>query len=85
MVLVNLELPQGTAPVSIFDNYKWRGPHPASLAFFEYCMLVRTKNLRDAVGDDVDFDPNYPRYCTHVQHIALSHNLKSLPSSPMDN
>jgi hypothetical protein len=41
-----------TAPVSIFDNYKWRGVHLASLSIFEYCMLVRTKNLRDAIVAD---------------------------------
>lgn len=59
-----------TAPVSIFDNYKWRGPHLAPLALFEYCMLVKTKDVRDAIADDVDFDPNHPRYATHVQRLA---------------
>jgi hypothetical protein len=53
--------PGNTAPASIFDDYKWRGPHLASLTFFEYCMLVRTKNIRDAILDDVDFDPNHPK------------------------
>ncbi|OKO94694.1 ATP-dependent DNA helicase pfh1 [Penicillium subrubescens] len=61
-----------TAPVSIFDNYKWRGPHLASLALFEYCMLVKTKNIRDAIADDADFDPSHPRYTTHVQRLARS-------------
>ncbi|OKP09974.1 hypothetical protein PENSUB_4620, partial [Penicillium subrubescens] len=59
-----------TAPVSIFDNYKWRGPHLAPLALFEYCMLVKTKNTRDAIADDMDFDPDHPRYATHVQRLA---------------
>ncbi|KAI7970124.1 hypothetical protein EIK77_000334 [Talaromyces pinophilus] len=59
-----------TAPVSIFDNYKWRGPHLAPLALFEYCMLVKSKNIRDAIADDMDFDPNHPRYTTHVQRLA---------------
>ena len=59
-------------PVSIFDNYKWRGPHLAPLALFEYCMLVKTKNIRDAIADDMDFDPNHPRYATHVQRLARS-------------
>jgi hypothetical protein len=59
-----------TAPVSIFDNYKWRGPNLAPLALFEYCMLVKTKNIRDAIADDMDFDPNHPRYTTHVQRLA---------------
>ncbi|OKO97720.1 ATP-dependent DNA helicase PIF1 [Penicillium subrubescens] len=59
-----------TAPVSIFDNYKWRGPHLAPLALFEYCMLVKTKHVRDTITDDVDFDPDHPRYATHVQRLA---------------
>jgi hypothetical protein len=59
-----------TAPVSIFDNYKWRGPHLAPLALFEYGMLVKTKHVRDAIADDVDFDTNHPRYATHVQRLA---------------
>jgi hypothetical protein len=53
-----------TAPASIFDDYKWRGPHLASLTYFEYCMLVRTKNIR------LDFDPNHPKYGTHVQRLS---------------
>ncbi|GFF57424.1 hypothetical protein IFM46972_10789 [Aspergillus udagawae] len=59
-----------TSPISVFDNYKWRGQHLAPLALFEYCMLVKTKNLRDAITDDVDFDPSHPRYVTHVQRLA---------------
>lgn len=59
-----------TAPVSIFDNYKWRGPHLAPLALFEYSMLVKTRQARDAVADDKGFDPNHPRYATHVQRLA---------------
>jgi hypothetical protein len=47
------------APVSRFDNYKWRGPHLAGLAFFEYYMLVRTKSLCDAILADVQFDPEH--------------------------
>ncbi|KAJ5100152.1 hypothetical protein N7532_007153 [Penicillium argentinense] len=60
------------APANIFDNYKWRGPHLACLPFFEYCMLVRTMNVRDAVLDDVDFDVSHPRYLSHVQRLARS-------------
>lgn len=59
-----------TAPVSIFDNYKWRGPHLTPLALFEYCMLVKTKHVRDAVADDLDFDLDHPRYAMHVQRLA---------------
>jgi hypothetical protein len=58
------------APASIFDNYKWRGPHLASLSLFEYGMLVRTKSLEDSIATDVDFDAIHPRYGTHVQRIA---------------
>lgn len=35
-------------------------------------MLVRTKNVRDAVLDDVDFDVSHPRYLSHVQRLARS-------------
>ncbi|KAL6405631.1 hypothetical protein AUP68_11392, partial [Ilyonectria robusta] len=59
-----------TAPVSIFDNYKWRGPHLAPLALFEYCMLVRTMYIREAIAEDVEYDPNHPRCATHVQRLA---------------
>ncbi|GFF62835.1 Pc17g00330 [Aspergillus udagawae] len=59
-----------TAPVSIFDNYKLRGQQLGSLALFEYCMLVRTTNVRDAIADDVDFDPSHPQSNSHVQRLA---------------
>ncbi|KAJ5111789.1 hypothetical protein NUU61_001419 [Penicillium alfredii] len=59
-----------TGPISIFDNYRWRGPHLACLTLFEYCMLVRTKHVRDAIVDDVDFDSSHPQSKTHVQRLA---------------
>lgn len=59
-----------TAPVSIFDNYKWRGQQLACLTLFEYCMLIRTTNARDAIADDVDFDMSHPQSNTHVQRLA---------------
>jgi hypothetical protein len=62
--------PGDTAPVSIFENYKWRGLHLDSLNLFEYCMLVRTKNIRDAILGDIDFDEHHPRYNTHLQRLA---------------
>lgn len=43
-----------TPPVSIFDEYKWCGPHLASLTLFEYYILVRTKYVRDAIAGDID-------------------------------
>jgi hypothetical protein len=62
--------PGDTVPVSIFENYKWRSPHLESLNLFEYCMLVRTKNIQDAILGDIDFDEHHPRYNTHVQRLA---------------
>ena len=59
-----------TAPVSLFDNYKWRGKHLASFTFFEYCMLVRMRDKRGVTAIDFDFDPAHPRYTTHIQRLA---------------
>ena len=58
------------APVSNFDNYKWRDSNLAHLTFFEYCMLVEIKRMADATASDVEFNPNHPRCNTHVQHIV---------------
>jgi hypothetical protein len=33
-------------------------------------MLVRTKNIQDAILGDIDFDEHHPRYNTHVQRLA---------------
>lgn len=60
----------GTAPVSMFDNYRWRGPQLERITLFEYCMLVRIKSVRDATTDDVDFDVSHPQSNTHVQRLA---------------
>jgi hypothetical protein len=63
--------PKDTAPVSRFDNYKWRGPDLARLTFFEYCMLVQIKKRSDvATSDAVEFNPKHPRSSTHVQRMA---------------
>jgi hypothetical protein len=62
--------PGDTVPVSRFDNYKWRGPHLAYLPFFEYCMLVQTKNIRDAIAADLEFDPKHPKHGVQVQRLA---------------
>ena len=53
--------PGDTIPSSRFDNYNWRCLHLAHLCLFEYCMLVQTKNIRDAVSTDLEFDHNIPR------------------------
>ncbi|KAH6691787.1 hypothetical protein BKA61DRAFT_742494 [Leptodontidium sp. MPI-SDFR-AT-0119] len=47
--------PGAKAPVGRFDNYKWRGPHLADLAFFEYYL---------------EFDPKHPKYGIYVQRLA---------------
>ena len=54
-------------PVSRFDNYKWRGPSLAHLPFFEYCMLVQSKNKDDARTSDVEFDDKHPNSDTQIQ------------------
>jgi hypothetical protein len=62
--------PGDNAPVSRFDNYKWRGPDLVHLPFFEYCMLVQTKNVRDAIAADLEFDPRHPKHGIQVQHLV---------------
>jgi hypothetical protein len=62
--------PGNKAPVSRFDNYKWRGPYLAHLPFFEYCMLVQTKNIRDVIAADLEFDLKHPKHGTYVQRLA---------------
>jgi hypothetical protein len=73
-----------TAPVSIFDNYKCRGPHLASMCIFEYCMLVRTKRLRDATMADVHFDQNTLDMRLMYSALLIPHP-KSQQSHYLDN
>jgi hypothetical protein len=61
-----------TAPVSLFDNYKWRGVDLATFSFFEYCMLVQTGRKRRNHHDHFDFDPRHPKCGACVQHVARS-------------
>ncbi|KAJ5654961.1 hypothetical protein N7490_001964 [Penicillium lividum] len=61
-----------TAPVSMFDNYKWRGVDLATFSFFEYCMLVQIGRQRRNHHDHFDFDPRHPRCGACVQHVARS-------------
>ena len=63
-----------TAPVSRFDNYKWRGPDLSDLTFFEYCMLVQTKRKEYATAFDAEFDHKHPMSATHVQRLASKHS-----------
>jgi hypothetical protein len=62
--------PEETAPVSRFDNYKWRGPVLACLNYFEYCMLVQTSSRGKSNASDVEFESKHPRSETHVQRLA---------------
>ena len=61
-------------PVTLFDNYRCRGPLLASLSLYEYCMLVQTRNQWNANIDDIAFDPSHPRHGTLVQHLAHRHS-----------
>jgi hypothetical protein len=61
-----------TVPVSLFDNYKWRGFPLASFSFFEYCMLVQTRSRQGALPDNFEFDPSHPKCSTSVQRVARS-------------
>ena len=62
-------------PVSVFDNYKWRGGPLASLSLYEYTMLVQTRHQRNARFDDVSFDASHPRSGTLTQHLARNHSV----------
>jgi hypothetical protein len=33
-------------------------------------MLVQTKNARDAIAADLEFDPEYPKHDILVQYLA---------------
>jgi hypothetical protein len=62
--------PGDNAPVSRFDNYKWRGPHLSHVSFFEYCMLIQTKPIGEATTADVNFDPRHLKSGRFVQRLA---------------
>ncbi|CAP93024.1 hypothetical protein PCH_Pc16g03540 [Penicillium rubens Wisconsin 54-1255] len=67
-----------TAPLSIFDNHKWRDPHLAPVGLFIY-MLVGTKDIHHAIADDVDLvslPANISLLSPSIQYNALrwTHN-----------
>src|SRR6266487_3978797 len=62
--------PRAKALISCFDNYKWHGQHLAHLSFFEYSMLVQTKNIHNVIAADFNFDIKHPKYSLCVQHLA---------------
>ncbi|KFZ23650.1 hypothetical protein V502_01866 [Pseudogymnoascus sp. VKM F-4520 (FW-2644)] len=57
-------------PVSLFDNYRCRGPLLSHIPFFNYCMLVQAKPERDAVGTDIDYDAHHPKSGLYVQRLV---------------
>jgi hypothetical protein len=57
-------------PTSRFDNYKYRGPHLASLSLFEYLMLVQTRKVCDSIQADIDFDHMHAKSGVYVQRLA---------------
>ncbi|KAJ5195491.1 uncharacterized protein N7498_008929 [Penicillium cinerascens] len=51
-------------PVSLFNNYKWRGIALAPFSFFEYYMLVQIGQKQGSPSDRSDhfgFDSSYPK------------------------
>jgi hypothetical protein len=68
-----------TAPLSIFDNHKWRDPHLAPVGLFIY-MLVGTKDIHHAIADDVDLvslPANISLLSPSIQYNALRVGLQS--------
>ncbi|KAJ5215209.1 uncharacterized protein N7498_001616 [Penicillium cinerascens] len=64
--------PSDTVPVSLFDNYKWRGIALDSFSFFEYCMLVQTRNKERNRSHHFEFGASHPRSDVCVQRVARS-------------
>ena len=62
--------PYHSAPVSRFDDYRWRGEGLASLSFYEYCMLVQRRPKNTSRPSDMDFHPNHPRSRNQVQRLV---------------
>ena len=56
--------------VSRFNNYKQRSLLLAYLSFFEYCMLVQTKNIHNAIASDVEFDLEHSKSSIYIQRLA---------------
>jgi hypothetical protein len=42
----------------------------AYLSFFEYCILVQTKNIYNTISADIEFDSEYPKSATYIQQLA---------------
>ena len=59
-------------PVSLFDNYKWRGDFLTPFSFFEYCMLVQTRSKQRNLSNHFEFDTSHPKSDTCVQRVARS-------------
>ena len=59
-------------PLSLFDNYKWRGDSLAAFSLFEYCMLVQLRSKRRNRSNHFEFAPCHPKSTTCIQHVARS-------------
>jgi PIF1-like helicase len=62
--------PTDSAPVSRFDDYKWRGDELGSLCFYEYCMLVQRIQIRNSLPSHIPFHRSHPRHSQQVQRLA---------------
>jgi hypothetical protein len=59
-------------PLSLFDNYRWRGDDLAVFSLFEYCMLVQIRSKRRNRSNHFEFALCHPKRSTCIQHVAHS-------------
>jgi hypothetical protein len=60
----------GTVHASIFDDYRWRGPHLKALCLYEYVKIIRKRPAENRIGSDIDFDMNHPEHGTRTQVVC---------------
>ena len=56
----------GNVHVSVFDDYRWRGPDLAALCLYEYVKIIRKRPAENRIGSDIDFDVNHPEHSTRT-------------------
>jgi len=56
--------------VSIFDDYRWRGPDLKELSLYEYVKVIRKRTSKHRTGSDIDFDVNHPEHGKKTQVIC---------------
>ena len=56
--------------VSIFDDYRWRGPDLKELCLYEYVKIIRKRTSKHRTGSDIDFDVNHPEHGGKTQVIC---------------